>query len=160
MWSPLHKRKQSVFNIFLVRILHLKKSQKDLWGTCSGKRSAVCCKDTGLRLSIMLDMRKDHKTQKNFSSVAVAPQLLLANSDSAICFKAAFPTSELKAHRPTHISEKWFGWLTLTPNLSQIICKPSILDNHVPLQSLLTWKQCKTRSLHETYANKWTVHTF
>jgi len=47
-------------------------------------------------------MRKDHKTQKNFISVAVAPQLHLANDDSAVCFKAAFPTSELKAHRSTY----------------------------------------------------------
>jgi len=57
--------------------------------------------------------------------VAVAPRLHLANNDGDVCFKAAFPTSELKAHSPhiskaafpllnskridPHISEKWFG---------------------------------------------------
>jgi len=46
-------------------------------------------------------MSKDYKTQKNLFSVAVAPQLHMANNDSAVCFKAAFPTSELKAHWPT-----------------------------------------------------------
>jgi len=50
-------------------------------------------------------VRKDHKTQKIFFSVAVAPRLHLANNDSAVCFKAAFPTSELKAHRPTYFGE-------------------------------------------------------
>jgi len=49
-----------------------------------------------------LDMRKDHKTQKFFISVTVAPRLHLANNDSTVCFKAAFPTSELKAHRPIY----------------------------------------------------------
>jgi len=46
-------------------------------------------------------MRKDNKTQNFFFSVAVAPRLHLAKNDSAVCFKAAFPTSELKARRPT-----------------------------------------------------------
>jgi len=40
--------------------------------------------------------------------VAVEPRLHLANNDSAVCFNAAFPTSELKA-QGLHISEKWFG---------------------------------------------------
>jgi len=84
------------------RVLHWKKSRKDPWGTCSAKRSVVCSKDTGLRFSKTLDMRKDHKTQKNFFSVAVAPRLHLANNDGAVCFKAAFPAAELKAHRPTY----------------------------------------------------------
>jgi len=48
-------------------------------------------------------MRKDHKTQKNFFSVAVAPRLHLANNDTSVCFKAAFPTSELKLYRPTYL---------------------------------------------------------
>jgi len=34
--------------------------------------------------------------------VAVAPLLHLANNYNAVCFKAAFPISELKAHRPTY----------------------------------------------------------
>jgi len=84
------------------RILHWKKKLKDPWGTCTGKTSAVCCKDTGLRFSITLDMKKDHKTQKKFFSVVVAPRLHLANNDSTVCFKAAFPTSELKTHRSTY----------------------------------------------------------
>jgi len=48
-------------------------------------------------------MRKDHKTQKKLFSVAVAPRLHLANNDNSVCFKAAFPTSEPKAHRPTNL---------------------------------------------------------
>jgi len=34
--------------------------------------------------------------------MAVVPRLRLANNDSAVCFKATFPTSELKVHRPTY----------------------------------------------------------
>jgi len=37
--------------------------------------------------------------------VVVAPRLHLANNDNAVCFKAAFPTSELKAHRLTYFGK-------------------------------------------------------
>jgi len=111
-WYAIYPRVAWWFTTYIVEIVVatvecfcIKKSLKDLWGTCSGKRSAVCCKDTGLRFSITLDMRKDHKTQKNFFSVAVVPRLHLANNDSAVCFKAAFPTSELKAHRPIYFGK-------------------------------------------------------
>jgi len=72
-------------------------------------------------------MRKDHKTQKNVFSVAVAPRLHLANNDSAICFKAAFRTSELKAHRPT------FFWKMIR----LIIPYSKFVTNH--LQATHSW---------------------
>ena len=133
------------------KILHWKKILKDPWGTCSGKRSAVCCKDTGLRFSITLDMSKDYKTQKNLFSVAVAPQLHMANNDSAVCFKAAFPTSELKAHWPT------FFWKLI----GLIIPYSKFVTNH--LQATHSWSSCATlkSSYLKAMQNKkptWIIH--
>jgi len=65
--------------------------------------------------------------------VVLVPRLHLANNDNAVCFKAAFPTSELKAHRLTYFGKMVRMIKPSTQNLSQIICKASILDNHVPL---------------------------
>jgi len=84
-----------------VRILHLKKAEKTFEENVPEKDQLFVAK-TGLRFSITLDMRKDHKTQKNFSSVVAAPRLHLTNNDSVVCFKPAFPTSELKVLRPTY----------------------------------------------------------
>jgi len=99
--APLHKCKSPVFNIFWLGFC-IEKKPKGPLRNMFRKISAVCCKNTGLRISITLDMRKDRKTHKKLFSLAVMPQWHLANNDSAVCFKAAFPTSELKAHRPTY----------------------------------------------------------
>jgi len=109
-----------------------------------------------------LDMKKDHKTQKNFLQWLQHHDYIWQTTIAPFVSKQHSPLLNSKRIGP-HISEKWFGW-TLTANLSQIICKPSIIDNHVHFKVFLLESNAKqeaymkhtlTRELSTLSKNHW-----